>query len=239
MKETKTIRKVKSPSGEIEYTLIRKSVKNLNLRIKEDGSVTVSVPARTAMKYADEFVVNKGDFIIKAIEKFKKRDKMLPKPREYKTGELIPLFDEKLPLIIINGKNAGVLRVGNELIMTVTEDSDREKLLDEFYKAECAETFSRILNELYPYFEERSIPKPLVKIRKMRSRWGSCLTSKGVITLNLRLSEAPVKAAEYVILHELCHLVVPDHSKRFHDLVSSLMPDWKDRKKLLNESVRL
>ncbi len=73
----------------------------------------------------------------------------------------------------------------------------------------------------------------------MKSRWGSCLPGKGIITLNKRLLEAPRGCIQYVILHELCHLIHPDHSKRFYGLLAAWMPDWKEWKTRLEETVLL
>ncbi|MEG2396279.1 MAG: M48 family metallopeptidase, partial [Oscillospiraceae bacterium] len=78
------------------------------------------------------------------------------------------------------------------------------------------------------------IPNVIIKIRKMKSRWGSCQPKTGIVTLNSQLINAPIGCIEYVVLHELCHFVQPNHSKDFYSLVSAIMPDYKERKKLLN-----
>ncbi len=87
--------------------------------------------------------------------------------------------------------------------------------------------------KIYPLFEPMGVVFPQVKIRTMKTQWGSCRPQTGVITLNRRLLEAPVEAIEYVILHEFAHFIHPNHSKDFYGLVERFMPDWKARKKLL------
>ena len=69
----------------------------------------------------------------------------------------------------------------------------------------------------------------------METRWGSCLAKKGIITLNKQLLEAPRNCIEYVVMHEFCHFIHQNHSKHFYDFLTILMPDWKERKKLLEK----
>lgn len=76
---------------------------------------------------------------------------------------------------------------------------------------------------------------PGFHIREMETRWGLCSVKRGVITLNKRLLEAPRDCVEYVITHELCHLVNPNHSKWFYEFLTMLMPDWREQKKALDE----
>lgn len=77
---------------------------------------------------------------------------------------------------------------------------------------------------------------PKLRIRDMDTRWGSCLAKKGIITLNKRLLEAPRDCIEYVVTHEFCHFIHPNHSKRFYDFLTMLLPDWKARKKVLDQN---
>lgn len=71
-------------------------------------------------------------------------------------------------------------------------------------------------------------------IREMKTRWGSCTVSTGKIRLNLRLAAKPRECLEYVLVHELCHLLEPSHNQRFHALMDQFLPDWRERKKRLN-----
>ena len=76
---------------------------------------------------------------------------------------------------------------------------------------------------------------PQLRLREMKSRWGSCLVYKQTITLNTNLLTCSRRCIEYVVLHELCHFVHPNHSPRFYELLSSFLPDWKQRRQELNE----
>ncbi len=105
---------------------------------------------------------------------------------------------------------------------------------------ECTrEEFLARMQELsrrwYPPFRELGVPWPQIRIRKMTSRWGSCHTARGIITYSTMLAERPEKAAEYVVVHEFAHFLVPNHSARFYETVASVMPDWRERKELLRQ----
>ena len=94
--------------------------------------------------------------------------------------------------------------------------------------------FTEILAEVYPAFIPYGVKKPTVRIRTMKSCWGSCLVNKGIITLNRKLLMKPRECIEYVVVHELCHFIHPNHSKEFYSFMEQFMPDWKERKGRLN-----
>ena len=90
---------------------------------------------------------------------------------------------------------------------------------------------------MYPYLEKYGIDKPEIKIRKMKARWGSCIPEKQLILLNSELIKAPKLCIDYVVLHELIHFKYRNHDSNFYDFMTSLMPDWKQRKKILDDQV--
>lgn len=92
-----------------------------------------------------------------------------------------------------------------------------------------------LVRELLPRWEARmGVKATVIRYREMVSRWGSCQPKTGKITLNLRLSVKSERCIEYVLVHELCHLLHPDHSPAFHSAMTALMPDWRERKRELN-----
>lgn len=168
----------------IVYELERKRVKNLNLRIRPDGSVYVSANSRVSLASIDAFVAQKGDFILAAQERFRRE----------------------------------------------TERSSERPAVP---REQCLALFTQVTADLLPRLAPYKVPMPQIKLREMKSRWGSCAYKKGQITLNTRLYHAPRECLEYVALHELCHFVHPNHSPAFHALMASLMPDYKARKAAL------
>ena len=189
----------------VPYELERKRIKNLNLRIKPDGSVHISAPRLMPAGFIESFLLSKADFILEALERAEKKQKKVT------PGTLLVLGRE------------------------IPDRFDSEAKRDKWLKEQCIEAVSHCFAELYPIFEKRGVALPEIKFRKMKSRWGSCQPTRGVLTFNSALIHVPEKCIEYVVLHELCHFIHPDHSPRFKAELSSLMPDWKVRQKEIRE----
>ena len=104
-------------------------------------------------------------------------------------------------------------------------------------KDQCLALFKEVSDGVYPRFEKvLGGQKPVIKVRDMRTRWGSCHPARRQITLAARLALQPPEAIEYVVVHEYCHFVHPDHQAGFWALVASILPDWKARRALLRNA---
>ena len=112
----------------------------------------------------------------------------------------------------------------------------KERLVTRFLDQQCQNTFSEGIATVYPIFRKYGVASPTLRIPNMDTRWGFCVASKGIITLNKHLLEAPMHCIEYVVMHEFCHFIHPDHSKKFYALLTMLMPDWKQRKAVLEKT---
>lgn len=236
MKEKQEIRTVQGKERKIQYTLTRKTVKNINMRIKTSGQIFVSANRRVPVKYIDDFVLSNETGIIKALDKYEKIRANSLQPLQYVSGEKIHFLGEEFPLLLEEAKVEGVDKVGQVLILRVRDSRDfagKEKVMKKWLKKMQKEVFEEICEEIYPLVKPYGVKYPLIKIRDMKTRWGSCQPGKGVVTLNGKMIAAPREAIEYVVLHEFAHFIHPNHSKDFYHLVESLMPDWKARKSLL------
>lgn len=111
-----------------------------------------------------------------------------------------------------------------------------KKILDQWYKEKAKSHFKDTLDNILPLFKKYRISHPEIQIRNMPKRWGSC-TPHGKVILNPELVKAPKGSIEYVIIHELCHLVHHNHTKAFYDLQAQMMPDWKKWKEKLEYSL--
>jgi len=221
---------------DISYELTRKKVKNINLRIHSDGRITVSASHKVPETVIDQFIIKKASFIFNALDRFGDRK---PQAVNYADGESIPFFGEALTVRRLKGDKKRAERCEGELWIFLRggdDDSAVQGVIEEFMRSELEARLRTIVPTLYGRFESEPYAELSgVKIRKMRSRWGSCNCKSGVVTLNLHLAEHPVSCLEFVVMHELCHLFHPDHSKDFYALLSSVMPDWKARREALNK----
>ena len=214
----------------IEYELTRKRVKNLNLRIRADGSICVSAPYFTPQWYIDRFVLSNGDKILAALERRRKKA-TLPENSIYLAGQLFPIST------VQGTKNQAYFSDGQLVIMLRdTGDAEsREKVLQKFIRQLAISRVETSIELIYPTFSAMGVKMPEVKYRAMKSRWGSCRYEKGSLSFNTALAHVPDTCVDYVVMHEFCHFIHPNHSPAFHALMTRLMPDWKERKKTLEK----
>lgn len=231
-------RKVVSDGKEIVYNLEQKPVKNLNLRIRKDGSVYVSANDDVPVGKVDEFVVSKGAYILSALQRFQELSRYRPQPKQYTSGETFCILGRGLRLKVVEGSKNAIHSDGVYIFLQVKDTTDvknKERIVMRFLNQQCKDQFGEIMAEIYPLFQKYGVAQPTLRIRDMDTRWGSCLSKKGIITLNKRLLEAPRSCIEYVVMHEFCHFIHPNHSKQFYGFLAMLMPDWKERKVALDK----
>jgi predicted metal-dependent hydrolase len=222
-------------AGGIEAVLVRKAVKNVRVTVlPPDGTVRVTAPKRFPEALIIAFLTEKADWI--RTHAARMREKHRDEPRSFVTGETVRVFGVPCPLIVKDGqKKNAVLLDGERIVLAVKSGSTREKrkaLLDAWLRERLK---TEILHDLPLWSERTGLVPSGWTVRDMTSRWGSCNTKTGRITLNLQLAHFPSICLEYVILHELAHLKVHGHGPDFKAILSEYMPDWKARRNLLNE----
>ncbi len=236
MNQKQQIRNVRGKEKDFQYILTRKAVKNLNMRVKPDGEIHVSAPPIVSVKYIDNFVLAHEETLIKTLDKYEKIKLNRVQPLQYLSGEKVRFLGEDLHLLVEASRVEEVEKIGQFLFLRVKDTADfdrKEKVMKKWFSKMQVEVFLEICKEIYPLFKPYGVKYPLVKIRNMKSRWGSCQPQKKIITLNGKMIAAKREAIEYVVLHEFAHFVHPNHSKEFYGLVGELMPDWKERKAML------
>jgi len=237
-----TIRRVVVDAGEIVYTLERKTVRNVNLRVRRDGSIAVSAPRRVPLAEIDAFVCSRADFIHRALARFAAAEAALPPPPQYCNGGQVPYLGAQLRIEAFHAARRVAERVGDTLRLSAPEGADEvvwQRMTERFLRAECRRFFPEVVAVCLSRLTAYDVPMPEVRVRAMTSRWGSCMPTKGVITLNACLIAAPIACIEYVAMHELVHFIAPDHSARFYAVLDVCMPDWRARKELLERTVRI
>ena len=212
------------------YTLERKRVKNVNLRVR-GGEVFVSAPRWVPSAMIEGFLRERADFILGALE----RTERTPFP-PCEDGAALPWRGRTLTLALGRGSRSSARVEGDVLRLCVRDAQDSEgvrRALDRWYRAEsealCLEAFDR----LYPQFAALGVPRPEIRMRAMRSCWGNCRPAKKVVTFNARLAAVPEDCVEYVVAHELTHFLHADHSPAFYAALARVIPDWKARRREL------
>lgn len=232
-------RQVPCENGTITYILTRKPVKNVNLRIKPDGRVLVSANNKVPVKFIDDFIKEKQQFILSALARFEERRKHEEDaPRKYVSGENFTLLGENLRLKVEEAEQEEVYTDGVYLFLKVRDTDDfchKESMIADWLREYQITVFQELIDEVYLLFGKYGVPYPQLKIRNMTSRWGSCQTKKGIITLNSQLIKFPRRCIAYVAVHEFAHFIHPNHSPAFWDFVAMIMPDWKERRKELEK----
>ena len=219
----------------IVYELDWKKVKNINLSIRRNCSVYVSANIDVTVGAIEEFLREKSTYIISSLDKYAEIAKYIDKKHNYATGESFRYLGKDLRLVVTKGRNR-IISDGVYLTLSVKNTNDvmlKKKLIDRWYNKRCKEVSTEIINEVFRVFKKYNVKMPRLTLRNMVSRWGSCQPKTGRITLNKRLIETPRNAFEYVVMHEFIHFLYPNHSNNFYELLSTLMPDWKARKNLL------
>jgi predicted metal-dependent hydrolase len=219
----------------IEYELKRNSVKNINLRIRANGSVYVSANEQVPLAAIEEFLARKSAYILGAIDKYADLSRYAQTDRRFVTGESYRYLGKELRLSVSQGK-PDIHSDGVYLYLTASDTSDnaaKEELIRKWYDGRRREVLSEIVKQIYPIFGKYGVTMPKLSFRDMTSQWGSCQPKRDRITLNKRLIETPRNCIEYVVMHEFIHFLQPNHSKKFYERLSTLMPDWKERKRVL------
>lgn len=113
------------------------------------------------------------------------------------------------------------------------EKMPKKERIQYFTEDEIRSVITDICKKVHPCFESRGVKYPIIKFRKMVSRWGSCNYVKGIVTFNTSLMYAPYECIEYVVYHEFCHFLQANHSKKFYDELESVCPMHKEYKRIL------
>lgn len=217
---------------EIPVSVVRKRVKNLNLRVRADGTVTLSIPQHLPLARAREFLDRKGEWIAERV-----RCNIERRPSPDLAGELpdrIPLWGKLVPRdsVQANSGQAASDRdaSGQGAPGQTTID---QAALDELYRTEVLRALPGIVERM----EARiGVHAARWSVRVMKTRWGSCTPKTGAIRINARLAAYPSECLEFVVAHELVHLLEPSHNARFHTLLDEFCPGNRHLAKLLREA---
>ncbi len=216
----------------IEYIIERKKVKNINIRIR-NKIIYVSANNMVSKEYIENILISKWNWIINAI---KIEPNIYLKENKYIQGEKILYLGKYYKVNILN-HDENKIELGenfNIYIYDIHNEKNLNKLVNNWYLKNLDIVFKDSLSRNLELIKNYTNIIPKLKYRKMKSRWGSCTMPMGIITLNKNLIKAPIECIDYVVIHELVHLVHQNHSRNFYNLLEELMPNWKEYRDILN-----
>lgn len=220
----------------IPYCLHRTNRKNLRIVVRPDLSVTVYVSHTVSEKVLLDAINRKAPWIAKSLDHLQEFHPF-PTPSNYVSGETFMFLGRQYRLHVEQGSPISAKLDGRFLRVVVagkTTSDNTRRAVEQWYATRAKDVFANHVSRCQEVGKRHGIPAVEFKTRNMRTRWGSC-TAGGRITLNLQLIKTPVHCIDYVIMHELCHLLHHNHSAAFYHLLSLCMPDWQERKRILDQ----
>jgi hypothetical protein len=218
---------------DISIKLVRKKIKNLNLTILPPfGEVRISAPHNMANDFIRDFVLSKLDWIV---EQQKSILGQAYCSSQYITEEIHLLWGKEIVLRVVERKGPTGGRLAHGILFLQVQPGadykDRKKAMYKWYKGQM----ERALPDLIAFFEvQMNVKVKKFFIRQMKTRWGSCTPSEGSIRFNIELARRKPVFLEYIVVHEMVHLLEPSHNERFRSLMTEYMPSWEAHRAELN-----
>ncbi len=227
-------RSVRYGDAVIEFELVRASRATLEIAVLPDSSVVVKAPGDAGEADVLARVERRARWILRQQRYFAQFQPRTP-PRRYVGGETHLYLGRQYRLAIEESDAEGVRLIAGWFRVTVVGDSSPERirsLLERWYLEKAQRRLPERMAECLQRFPFAALEPPTLRLRRMRTRWGS-LSDAGTLSLRPDLVRAPRDCIDYVIIHELCHLVHANHGPEFRRLLQRVMPDWQRRKHML------
>ncbi len=212
----------------------RKQVKNINLKVYPDLTIKASIPENMDISTVERMIIYKEDWINNQLKRYKEQNRMAK--RSYVSGEdhylngkryILKVCDSNTPMIKIENNNTMMMYVRKSSSM-----ENKERLMNYFYK----ENLENKLKKFIPLWEDKiGVKSNCYSIRKMKNKWGSCNTDKKEINFNLELAKKKDSEIQYVVIHELLHLIERNHNENFRNLMYEYCPKWEEYHESLNQ----
>ena len=215
-----------------EVKIVHKAIRNLYLRLN-DEQILATAPFLMPDFEVYRFIERKRDWIYRTYERMKRKEAA---SRIYNGSDVFYIYDVPYRLVRSKGKSSAV--IGDRAVFLTYKD-DGEDAIRYLYKKTDKDLLAKAeyyMNRHLPFLRDYGYDlTPELKCRVMTSKWGVCYTKKNRITISSYLFHYPLECLEYIIVHEMTHFIVPNHSRRFYELVAGRMPDYKNAQKRLKE----
>lgn len=228
-------RQIRFGSREINFSLLLADRKDLAITVHPDLRVSVTAPRGHSDEEVCARVRRRAAWITRQLTRFEQLHP-LPSEKRYVSGETHRYLGRQYRLKVVRGEEEGVKLSSPFIVVTaknVPRRSRLKELVDRWYRERAHVMLPRYVTKCLSSAKSLEVGQPRIQIRRLAKRWGSCTKLKTIL-LNTELVRTPPYCIEYVIVHELCHLQVHDHSPRFFQLLTRCMPDWSKRKARLD-----
>ncbi len=212
--------------------LIRSKRKTIAIIVQRDGKVIVRAPLKASERQIRQFVGSKSGWIGKKRIQMQEQAPALQK--KFTAGERFPYLGQEYALSVVSGPRAG-LRFEGGFSLNQNSQAEAALLFEKWYKAAARQ----VLNERTRFYAQKfGLEYKKIRISSARTRWGSC-SSRGTLSFTWRLVMAPLEVVDYVVVHELAHLRMQNHSAAFWAEVAKMLPDFKRHRDWLKKNGRL
>lgn len=220
--------------GAITVDVVKKDVKNVHLSVyPPDGKVRIAAPLRMNVDTIRVFAVSKLSWIKEQQKKVTEQER--ESPREYVERESHYIWGKRYLLKIVERDGSPLIELRHsKMVFQVRPDTStelRRQILDEWYRVQIKTVVQSLIAKWEPVIGVRV---NRVFVQRMKTKWGSCSRTSASIRLNTELAKKPSECLEYIVVHEMAHLIEPTHNSRFIDLMDRLVPNWRFYRQLLN-----
>ena len=220
--------------GGIPVDVVKKDIKNIHLSVHPPtGRVRIAAPMRMNLDTIRVFAISKLAWVKQQQKKL--REQARETPREYLDRESHYVWGRRYLLKLVECECAPTVELKhNKMILCVHSISDEQKrqfVLDEWYRGQLKAAIPAVIAKLERLM---GVKVEVFRVRRMKTKWGSCNPRTGSILLNLDLAKKPRECLEYIVVHEMAHLLEPTHNARFVSLMDQFMPKWQFYRAELN-----
>ncbi|MBP3617361.1 MAG: M48 family metallopeptidase [Lachnospiraceae bacterium] len=223
----------------VTVELDRKKMKTCRLKVYPEQKVVLSLPRHVSDEWAKSFLTEKSKWIELKLQSFK-RTVGYAATTDIKSGYSIKMLGEDMIFVLTQCEKECVYSEGKtiHICCRMPDSQDHVKrLFENWWRKQAKSILEDRVRCWYPIIEKYGVEMPIISVRKMKTLWGSCSVTRHVVTFNFYLIKARMPYIDYVVLHELVHFLYPNHSKHFYAFLSNYMPDWKERKLVLDHDV--
>ncbi|MBF8984482.1 M48 family metallopeptidase [Lutibacter sp. B2] len=225
--------KIEYNNETIEFTIVYEERETVGIKIDDIEGIIVVVPKQADEKVIIDIVKSKAPLILQKLKESTETNPCI-KEKKYENGELFLYLGDQyaIQIIIDESIKKDIVKFKNGLICITVRKSEKEAYknsMEKFYKKKCRK---KILERIEYYQKYFKIKPKEIKIIESKNKWGSCSSNRN-INFNWRLIMAPIEVIDYIVVHEMCHLMHMNHSKSFWTLVGKIIPDYKQRSEWL------